>query len=178
MTDKQKLNIDEALGIIKQFCDNNGFDVPKIKIIDIKNKERACGLYNYKSKTITVFVKSCANVATNPGFAWSYPHYFVDRTVFGVLLHEFGHCIHQQLKWPKIPGGKRITSYEPNMEERFAETMKVFLSNPDLLKNYNEKRYNRLIELGLKPVIDKPWQEVLKDANPKYIEACHKRLNK
>ena len=176
MTEKQKSNLKTAYKLVKDFCKLNGFKMPEIKIADSKNPKGSCGI-SYGRNKIAGWVKSCANIAENPGFSWSHPHYFVDRTVYGVLLHEVGHYVHNLLGNPKIPGGKKITSYEPDMYERFAETMKLFLSNPDLLRCYNKPRYNALIKLGLKPVIKTNWRKTLgENINSKYVEACLKRI--
>jgi hypothetical protein len=66
------------------------------------------------------------------------------------------------------------------MDERFAETMKVFLTNPDLLKHYNPERYNYLtVKLKLKPVYTSDWKtqlELYGPINEKYIKACENRF--
>ena len=93
--------------------------------------------------------------------SWSHPHYFTDRTIYGVLHHEFGHYVHELLGFPRIPAEKKITSYEPDGRERFAETIKLFLGNPDLLREYDPKRYEKLLALGLKPLHQKPWKEIM-----------------
>lgn len=73
----------------------------------------------------------------------------------------------------------RITSYEPNHYERFAETIKLFMLNPDLLKQYNPKRYNEITSLGIIPVITTDWRTALgKDINPKFITAAEKKKQK
>ena len=170
----------EGLNLIKQFCELN--DIPQPKIELNPNKQSGyCGEYIPKTKLIKVFPNSCARPAINPVRSWSFPHYFVDRTVLGVICHEFGHYVHYHLGRPKMGKlGLQITKYEPNMDERFAETMKVFLTNPDLLKYYNPDRYNYLtIKLKLKPVYTSDWKTQLQhygSVNEKYIRACENRI--
>lgn len=175
--------ITEAQNIIKQFCELNKIDIPKIKFLEKTHKEAAygCGFYYYGSDTINVIPDKCARPAINPVRSWSFPHYFVDRTILGVICHEFGHYVHSKLGNPRIGKlGCQITSYEPNTAERFAETMKIFLTNPDLLKRYNPERYNYLtVKLKLKPVYTTDWKSQLKlygEVNEKYIKACENRF--
>ena len=175
--------IAEAQNIIKQFCELNEIDIPKIKFLEKTHKEATygCGFYYYGSNTINIIPDKCARPATNPVRSWSFPHYFVDRTVLGVICHEFGHYVHSYLGRPRIGKlGLKITSYEPNMDERFAETMKVFLTNPDLLKHYNPERYNYLtVKLKLKPICNSDWKSQLElygSVNEKYIKACENRF--
>ena len=160
MTDKQKVRLQESAQTLVAFCELNGIPKPKVKIYHSRNDE--CGYYQYHSKVIHIDPDACAREVKNPAMrCWSHPHYFTDRTVYGVLHHEFGHYLHEYLKFPKLPKGKQITSYEPNKDERFAESIKLFISNPMLLKEYNPERYAALIALGLKPLHQKPWQQVM-----------------
>ena len=170
----------EALDILKKFCELNDIPLPKIEF-DINKKGGYCGEYFYKTKAIKIYPNACARPAINPVRSWSFPGYFVDRTIFGVICHEFGHYVHHYLGSPRIGKfGLQITSYEPNVDERFAETMKVFLTNPDLLKRYNPERYNYLtVKLGLKPVYTSDWKTQLNSHGPvneKYIKACENRI--
>jgi hypothetical protein len=170
----------EGLNLIKQFCELNNIPQPKIEL-DQDKPAKYCGTYNTSVNLIKVFPKACARPAINPVRSWSFPHYFVDKTVLGVICHEFGHYVHCYLGTPIMDKlGLQITGYEPNMYERFAETMKVFLTNPDLLKQYNPERYNYLtIELKLKPVYTSDWKTQLclyGEVNEKYIKACENRI--
>lgn len=178
MTITQEALKQEGLNILKQFCELNNMPMPKIHFVN-KSKYGGCGWY--ENKVCYIVPSACATPAVNPGFKWSYPHYLVDRTLLGVICHEFGHYVHECLKYPKIGRlGLKITGYEPNMDERFAETMKVFLTNPDLLKHYNPKRYDYLTKrLKLKPVYTADWKTQLNiygPVNQKYITACENKI--
>lgn len=161
MTEQQLTRLREAAQLVKEFCALNHIPRPRhIAFYDAPSGE--CGCYYSRSSTIQICPAACSKEVQNPAnMRWSHPHYFTDRTIYGVLHHEFGHYVHEYLKYPKLPPKHKITSYEPNMSERFAETMKLFLGNPDLLREYAPARYNKMISLGLKPVYNTPWREVM-----------------
>ena len=182
-----------GLEFIKQFAELNHIDISKIKFIVKRTKQevgrdRASGWceYNYKTKKckITINLPKCAPEAVKPtSFNTNNRYWFVNRTPIGVICHEFGHFVHYALTNGKcvLPKEKQITSYEPNIYERFAESIKLFILNPDLLKQYDPKRYEVLInKLNLKPLHNKTWQEVFKENNmhEKYYEYMKNRLNK
>ena len=175
--------IAEAIETLNKFCALNNIPMPQIDLIEDNKKAKysGCGYYVWGSSIITILPNKCARPAINPVRSWSFPHYFVDRTVLGVICHEFGHYLHEQLGFPRIGKlGLQITRYEPNMHERFAETIKVFLTNPDLLKQYNPERYKYLtVKLKLKPVNTNDWKTQLEhygSVNAKYIKACENRI--
>lgn len=174
---KQELT---QLGIsyITKFCEINGIKLPKIKVYE-NHRFNCCGWY--RNKTITIVEKKCAREATNPGFSWSHRHYFVDREPCGVVCHEFGHYLHEVLTNNEciLPYERQITSYEPDYCERFAETIKLFITNPDLLKQYAPKRYEVLTKkLNLKPIFTETWEELMLKTNmhSKYITATKNKL--
>lgn len=68
--------------------------------------------------------------------------------------------------------GKRVSGYEPNHLEKLAETMRLFILNPDLLRLASPSRYTFLLLSGLRPVINKPWDKVLENANERIINAA------
>lgn len=148
------------------------------------------GLYCYDC--IFVNVPVTALPVQNPGNQrWSYPCWKTDRTAIGVLAHECGHYVEDYLQHvkktllPSIHGhnwrvlvskGKKVTSYEPVPSEAWAETMRVFILNPDLLRLGIPKRYKFLIDAGLKPSETRPWNEVLN--HPAYIAAGERWIDK
>lgn len=168
---------DFGIKYIIKFCEANNIKTPKVHKTHIYKN---CGYYDYKNKSIYIDLSHCANEADNPGFCWSHRHYFVDREPCGVLCHELGHYLHDVLTDTKLtlPKERKITSYEPNKYERFAETIKLFILNPDLLNKYDPKRYDVLVnKLKLKPIITTDWKTTFGDINEKYIKACEKRIN-
>lgn len=123
--------------------------------------------------------------AYNKGRAWSWPGYKTDRTATGVLAHETGHFIEWLIRtglkdgrgkpverdWIQkrfsiaVKQEKPISGYKPHiLEEAFAEAMRLYITNPDLLAAGRPLRYELIRwELGLIPV-GGPWREMLKEA--------------
>ena len=105
-------------------------------------------------------------------------------TVAGVLAHEFGHYIDDIFKNPSkkirkaIGSESCVTSYEPNTFEVFAEAFRLFVLNPELLKEGRPKRYSFFESLGLKPVLLDNWEYVLGNAHPKIISAAHSWISR
>ena len=177
MTEKQHQRLTESAAVLKAFCELNKIPKPRIAFFNSRNGD--CGYYQWKSKVLCIDPNACAREITNPANRlWSHPHYFTDRTVYGVLHHEFGHYLHEYLKFPRLPKERQITSYEPNARERFAETIKLFLGNPDLLRAYDPERYDKLIQLGLKPVHNKTWQQVMRDdgMSPRFVKRAIEKI--
>lgn len=127
---------------------------------------KACGHVGwYRRPFITVFPDLC----TKPGTGYSFPCHISDRTFLGVMAHELGH--HAHFTRPDVeeirklfPKKGRVTGYEPNIDESFAETFRLFVLNPDLLEKGRPQRYWILRDLGFRPSEDRPWQEVLRAA--------------
>ena len=127
---------------------------------------RLCGTYEYKKKRITINISNCAGIAKSPR-QWSWMGYKVNTTPQGVLAHEMGHHTDFAFgmvshKMPVELLKKKVSGYEPNREEAFAETMKLFIINPDFLKQALPLRYKFLVDyLGLIPTEMGSYQEVL-----------------
>ena len=166
-----------AYEVLEKFCQLNKIKMPKIKVDSVNSDY--CGIYESRNKRITVFMKACRVPTKVPGYAWSYPGYKADKTPYGVLLHEFGHYMwdnYYEAEFRKLPKSESVSSYEPDANERCAETFKLFLGNPDLLKVLCPTRYNLIIEAGYKPVINKSWEYVLEGAHIKFFEAIRKKI--
>ena len=167
---------EHATELLEKFIKANKLKSPKVYI---NFALPYCGMYTYKINKIKINLSKCVLPTTTPGFKWSYPGYKADLTPIGVLSHELGHYVHHILdvnfkEYRKfIKGEKRVSSYEPNIEETFAESFKVFLTNPDLLKRGRHLRYSYLTEvLNLKPVISESYESVLSFAHEKFISAA------
>lgn len=121
----------------------------------------------YRVPKITIFPSLC----TKPGTGYSWPGHISDRTVLGVYAHELGHHAHftrpdfEQIR-ADFPRKHSITGYEPNVDESFAETFRLFVLNPDLLKNGRSTRYEYMLKLGFIPSETRDYREVLKDMRP------------
>ena len=146
-------------------------------------KGRYTGLYYMGHAFVNVPVTALP--VQNPSMrAWSWPGWKTDRTAVGVVAHETGHFLVHALtlnmrtwgeelkRQPKKP----ISGYAPTAEEQFAETARLFILNPDLLRKATPWRYDWLIDVScLKPVLRllrKGWRKVLN--NPAYDAAAER----
>jgi hypothetical protein len=116
--------------------------------------------------------------------SWSWPRWKTDRTAVGVCAHETGHFLVHALtldmrSWSeelKRQPKKPVSGYAPTAEEQFAETARLFILNPDLLRKAVPWRYIWLIgAAGLKPVphlLRRGWHKIL--SNPAYDQAAER----
>jgi hypothetical protein len=118
--------------------------------------------------------------------SWSWPGWKTDRTAKGVVAHEVGHYVaHKFLprsqemsaQWRSLLQAcrKPVSGYEPVPSEAWAETMRLFILNPDLLRKAIPFRYNFVLEQGLRPVerlLKKGWKRVL--GNDNYVAAAER----
>ncbi len=159
------------------------------------NKWQSYGLYmsyrflkgpSARRPEIFVNVARAAMPTRERSRIWSYPGHKTDRTPAGILAHETGHHVGHELRldtsseWFDIwLFSDSVTSYEPTMEEGFAETMRLFILNPELLRKGRPSRYQYLIDAGLKPL--KPggnWKvDVLANAPQHIKDAANKFAN-
>lgn len=152
---------------------------------------RQYGWYNFQTSTIFVNVKKSRPQTITPGFAWSFTGYKSDMTAPGILSHEIGHHIHNRLidlrdntsflkAIKKIRNNESpVSGYEPNSYETFAEMIRLFILNPDLLRLGRPIRWAFLTQaLNFKPLHDVPWREILVHAHPKIIVSAEKWILK
>lgn len=177
--DRKEILKSDGEELIREFCTLNQLKIPKIVYQKLDSK----GCYFWGRNTLYIDPNNCRHPTKTPGFSWSYPGYTADMTIIGVIAHEFGHYYednylrHNQIK--SLPKNKKVSSYEPNLSERLAETMRLFITNPDLLKQLNPKRYKVLADKwNLKPLHNQTWKEVLKFAHIKYHNAIKNKIKK
>lgn len=136
----------------------------------------------YTQNTIFVNLKKAARLQKQPvAQLWSFPAYKIDRTPYGVVAHETGHhvdhCLHdifRRNEWIDLyQHTKRITSYEPRPWEAGAESMRLFILNPDLLKKASLARYSYIERQGLEPVESRHFADVLYN-HPAYVAQAEK----
>lgn len=166
------------------FCQDNGLPVP-----DVVSWERhkwavnACAYYRPDTPVVSrhvrhginVCVPLCATPATQ-GQArnWNWPGSLTDREPCGVVCHELGHHVDwltgdkkgsygsdysvAMMKEADEPG---VTSYaETNPWEWFAEAFRVFVMNPDLLRQLRP-RTHALLAWRWHPVVETDWKTSL-----------------
>ena len=168
-------NTQNLLNLTKQllvdFADTNSIKLPKLDLIR-KDSRLAyhvgtCGFY--RSRNIVVAPQLCAR--SNPMYSW--PSYISDRTIYGVLPHEFGHYV-DDIKSTRFGDysnhvfsktrEKRITSYSPNNQEWFAEMFRLFITNPDLLRVIRPLVYETLCQ-DFAPIEQRKFKKVLSSFN-------------
>lgn len=188
---------DMGMELINRFCELNNFDMPDVNFYTDREQRliKVCGYYRpqYPTKAgyfpnINVCLAKCAAVGF-AGTAWSAPGYIVDRTPCGVLAHELGHHVDwcrgtvKDTYWSDYSttvrakaAEQQLTNYCPNDAEWFAEMMRLFITNPDLLRQHRPRTFDVLTGDGLKPVIDEPWFERLIDAPERTVVAAARKL--
>lgn len=116
----------------------------------------------------------------------SFPGNKIDRTATGVVAHEVGHHVDEILEargvhssrrcsaWRDlVKNSKTVSGYEPVAAEAWAETMRLFILNSDLLCLGSPKRYDYLINTCLlKPNVTDNWRDVLN--HPEYVTEAGK----
>jgi hypothetical protein len=119
---------------------------------------------------------------------WSFPGYKVDRTAVGIVAHEVGHHLERYLQNKKVlrqehreewfnlihSVKKQVSGYEPVPAEAWAETMRLFILNPDLLKQGIYPRYEFVVRVtNLIPSDRRTYKEVLNN-HPVYCAAAER----
>ena len=107
-----------------------------------------------------------------PSAIGDWPGYLIDDTAMGVLAHEMGHYVWHWLQlrigsWRECLGGKRRTGkFESDPEEAWAETIRLFILNPALVKAGLPKRWAFITgpDVRLRPLpqlMKRSWRAVL-----------------
>lgn len=144
----------------------------------------------YSRGYVFVNVPQTAHPVQQPAMRnWSWPGWKTDRTAIGVVAHEVGHYVTeiiskrftpaeqamQRFAWSQCIKGKKVSGYEPVPAEAGAETLRLFILNPDLLRRAIPARYNFICDLGLEPttrLLRKGYAAVLN--NPAYLPAAQR----
>lgn len=132
----------------------------------------------YRDGHVYVNLGKTVRATRTPGYAWSFPGYKADLTPAGVVAHETGHHVDALTNHKPLVGWgaeARVTSYEPDRAESFAEAFKLFVTNPDLLRVGRPVRWRHLTEvLGLDPGPLVPWDQVLaaRGAHARFLVAA------
>lgn len=187
--DPSKMTKDElaekSVKHIQDFLKKNGLPVPEFvmhEYPDAKNKFQKTGHYSRKEGKVYLNAANTRNPVMKPGgMQWSYPGYKVDKTPLGVLAHEIGHHIDhtKQFDTDSFPyKGEKVTGYEPTVHEAIAESLRLFMLNPDLLRTIAPKRYQYFIDNGLKPTVRGSWKDVLHGAPQAYFDQIERVSDK
>jgi hypothetical protein len=122
----------------------NEINIPLIELLFVGRKAYS-GFYRTNSKILHVVLQN----AKEETFKQK-----KDCSCAGIILHEFGHYVrYQKFKQPiHFSYFENVTDYDrTNPEERFAETFRYWLINPEGLKTDCPNRYAQISRL-FKPV--------------------------
>lgn len=101
------------------------------------------------------------------------PGSFEDYTPLGVFCHEVGHHVdftlhrrghsaRSELFLSVVDEEEEVSGFEYNVQESFAEAIRLFITNPTLLRVGRPLRWDYLTKvLRLKPLHAAPWRRVL-----------------
>lgn len=173
----------ESVAYLTEWLTASSLEVPKFV------NHHCGGNYGYyRSNRVTVHVDRTRLPVAKPGYSWSFTGYKADLTVPGVTAHEIGHHVQESFGWKYVNGliaearlreEANVSSYEPNPAELLAESVKVFLTNPELLRAGRPCRWFFLTTtLGLTPPHAEPWESVLQFADPRHIIAAKTWIRK
>ena len=177
---------------VNEFCEANRIQPPPIQQI---GKEKwfvsACAYYRpeteatkkYTSPGINICLELCGRPCSEPTTRnWSWPGSTVDRGPYGVLCHELGHHCDWHTgakKWSygseyceevkQESGEPGITSYaQENPAEWFAESFRLFVTNPGLLQTLRPLTYS-ILTRRWKPLLPLDWRVVLGSNVPERV---------
>jgi hypothetical protein len=165
----------KGLDICLRFLAHNNINPP----LYVAKSLTSTGLYT--GRHIYVNVPSTTTPVPKPyHMRWSWPGWKTDRTAIGVLAHETGHHVDQgrslRQTWRQVcgHGTKKVSGYEPSAGEAWAESLRLFILNPELLKAGIPGRYAAVVELGIKPLPERVTLGIAGcvDNNPHYIAAA------
>lgn len=144
----------------------------------------------YKDNIIFVNVDATAWPVAVPGNRrWSWPCWKTDRTAVGVVAHELGHYIMDVSTFSTPDLGEqwrallqqhrqRLTSYEPTPGEAMAETLRLYILNPNLLNRAMPHRFLFVRDqLHLNRSEYRKWKVVL-GQNEHYVAAGERWIGK
>lgn len=183
---KAKLLV-SGLQLAAEFCHANRLAQPGVSVVDPAAWRFPSTCAYYRQDVITICPDRCAHIGT-AGRAWSYPGYVIDRTPHGVVAHELGHHVDFtrsdakgayggdfSTAMRKATGEPKLTNYCPNDWEWFAEIFRLFVTNSDLLRAVRPRAHAAIVDAGYRPVVDRPWRDVLAGAPPRAIDMAGKK---
>jgi hypothetical protein len=175
-----------GVALLEQFCQANNLYPPVINVRPWESWPFDVCAY-YRPVKIEICLSKCAAIGV-AGRQWSFPGYSVDRTPYGVLQHELGH--HADITLGNLKRGYQspfsqslraqakeppLTGYCPDDGEWFAEMFRLFVTNPDLLERLRPRSF-ALIRCYFSPVVSLTWEQVLKDAPARTLDACRRKI--
>jgi len=167
---------------IKRWCGLNDVVMPHIVTYDGNEPTFGTCAY-YRNGVINIWPEACAAVG-RAGRMWSWPGYVVDRTPYGVLAHELAHHVDKAhgprggiraASWHRETGEAAITTYAPDVNEWFAESCRLYVTNPSLLCRLRPKMYDKLAAEWRMLAECRDWKQVLEGAD-RQIKAAENKI--
>lgn len=153
----------------ESWCLLNTMTLPTIEVIDHRpiGSDNTHGWYRWDDEMIQIYSIGCPTNSDE-----SFPRAMKDYSPLGCLAHEVGHHAHKMLKRKRVDRlyyDVRCSTEQPasiyartKPEEDFAETARLFITNPDLLRYACPRRHAFMIEvLKLLPIEHRDWHEIL-----------------
>lgn len=170
-------NYADGIELCKKFLDANKMRHPVY--LGTTNLTSKWGKFGYyRPETVHVNVQTTLCPVKNPVRSWTFTGWKSDLTAAGVTAHETGHHVDFLLSKTVIGELDPISSYSnTNRSESFAEALRLYILNPNLLYCMWPHTYERLSSI-LVPVVTLTWREVLANAHPRFIEVAEKRIVK
>jgi len=142
MTKKEK-EFNSAKKIVNQWCKLNSIAIPKVECLNL----HCLGLFKKSiPNTIAIDTIKCKISCSK----WN-SGTIIDNSITGTMLHELGHYVH--LNWYKsitkafkLLKEPMIHYLETDIYEDIAESIRLFIYNPYLLKEGRPKRYSILLK--------------------------------
>jgi hypothetical protein len=176
---------------VVSFCNLNKLPVPDVVLWEkVDWKVSACAYYRpnteamrkWTSPGINICLQECARSAREEDVRnWNWPGNVTDREPYGVICHELGHHVDWctgTKKWTygseyssevmTESGEPPITSYAPNPAEWFAEIFRLFVTNPDLLRQLRPKAFE-ILTRKYQPLERGNWRTLLGTNVPEKI---------
>ena len=165
MRDKQHL-FRRGETLVNTFCEFNSLPPPRIEEANLRSTPGT-----QKGRQIKIDLGKCTGALfTQNTNRWSFPGHIMDSTPYGEVCRQFGYYLLHRFKRKdplfRMRGATKILGYERTEELAFAEAVRLYLTNSDLLHLVSDKRYWALrAGLRLKPIVDDPWNTVLEESH-------------
>lgn len=178
---KKQMEFDKWSFLCTWFCYYNNHHSPTISI---SNTIHAPARYFIKSDEIKINIDKCEYIKDKRyGNFIASPN---DCSVGGAMCHEIGHFCHESMtdnvknkleSWISDARTKEkaVNPYaSSNIHEDIAETFRLFIMNPDLLKLGRPIRYDIMQQkLSYKPIHHVSYDLVLKNAGSEILKKCN-----
>lgn len=168
------ITVDHTIDVINRFCETNVVPLPRF-VASADGRLRASRVYaTYRRETrlITVYLDKTTR---HESIRDSFPRSRLDFSTLGCACHELGHHVNEVRGWSAVARDFYDTHVKERMlspyahmsrHEDFAETFRLFVTNPDLLEAYRPRRFEFMKSvMRLSPIEDRKWRDVIGDSH-------------